>query len=101
MEIGTKSSVVNLESKESDEGIDSIRSIRNEKIEEEEEEEGKEEGVKKVQGEYDSIGLRDSADHRFVDLSLNHLTIVDRKRSSIGRKIEDKGICHKSGCWIS
>ena len=93
-----ENSIVNLESKESEEGIDSIRSIINDKIRDEEE--GKEGEISQIQSGYNSGGLRDSADLRFIDVSLNNPTLIDRKRSSIGRKIDDKGICGKSGCWI-
>ena len=119
MELGIRNSILYTESKESegdeeDDQVDYIKSFRNEQKDDRsrlsEGEEGKEgkEGKEKVEGRkrenesgFDAgdDGLRSSTDEVFVNISLTN-TVIDRRKSSVGRKIEDKGSCDKSKCWI-
>lgn len=39
-------------------------------------------------------------EEKFVNISLTNSISIDRRRSSVGRKIEDRGICDKSKCFI-
>ena len=116
MELGIRNSILYTESKESegdeeDDQVDYIKSFRNEQKDDcsrlGEGEEGKE-GKEKVEGRkrenesgFDAgdDGLRSSTDEVFVNISLTN-TVIDRRKSSVGRKIEDKGSCDKSKCWI-
>ena len=116
MELGIRNSILYTESKESegdeeDDQVDYIKSFRNEQKDDcsrlGEGEEGKE-GKEEVEGRkrenesgFDAgdDGLRSSTDEVFVNISLTN-TVIDRRKSSVGRKIEDKGSCDKSKCWI-